>query len=89
MAADRIQPVKAKAKSALSYKEQKELDQLPDRIAALEAEQQAIVLRLADGAIYRETPDEARRLNERTAGIEEELMVMMERWEVLELRRSA
>ena len=77
---------KPKPKSGLSYKEQKELEQLPDRIAALETEQAGIGQRLADGAIYRDAPDEARRLNERAGAIDEELMTLMERWEALESR---
>ncbi len=79
---------KPKPKSGLSYKEQKELEQLPDRIAALETEQAGIGQRLADGAIYRDAPDEARRLNERAGAIDEELMTLMERWEALETRAA-
>ena len=80
---------KPKPKSGLSYKEQKELEALPDRIAALEAEQQAVGERLADGAIYRDAPAEAKALNERAAAIEEELLQALERWEALEGKASA
>jgi len=74
----------AKVKAKLSYKEQKELEQLPERISALEAEQHAVGLRLADGAIYRDAPEEAKRLNARAAELEEELLAALERWEQLE-----
>jgi len=75
---------KPKAKSSLSYKEQKELEALPERIAALETEQQAIALRLAEGSIYRDAPEEAKALTERVQSLEEELLMAMERWEQLE-----
>ncbi|HEY6897217.1 MAG TPA: ATP-binding cassette domain-containing protein [Rhodocyclaceae bacterium] len=78
----------AKTKPKLSYKEQKELEQLPDRIAALEAEQHAIGERLADGSVYRDAPEEAKRLNERAAALEEELLAALERWETLETRAA-
>ncbi|RTL52247.1 MAG: ATP-binding cassette domain-containing protein [Rhodocyclaceae bacterium] len=79
---------KGKAKSVLSYKEQKELEALPERIAALEAEQRVIAERLADGAIYRDAPDEAKTLNERAVAIEDELLAAMERWEALETKAA-
>ncbi|HEX5393324.1 MAG TPA: ATP-binding cassette domain-containing protein, partial [Rhodocyclaceae bacterium] len=77
-----------KSKTKLSYKEQKELEQLPDRIAAMESEQQTIGQRLAEGSIYRDAPDEAKRLNERAAALDEELMAAMERWEALETKAA-
>ncbi|HEY3433332.1 MAG TPA: ATP-binding cassette domain-containing protein [Rhodocyclaceae bacterium] len=87
-----VEPAKAaskqKTKSTLSYKEQKELEALPQRIADLEGEQQKIGLRLADGAVYREAPDEAVELNARVAAIDEELLAAMERWEALESKAA-
>ncbi|GAB2182426.1 ATP-binding cassette domain-containing protein [Denitratisoma sp. agr-D3] len=80
--------VKPKAKSGLSYKEQKELDALPDRIAALEAEQQTIGERLADGSVYRDAPAEAKALGERSQALEAELLAALERWEQLEQRAA-
>ena len=68
----------------LGYKETRELDALPGRIAALEAEQKATMLRLEDPALYQAQPDEARRLSTRLAEIEEELMALLERWAFLE-----
>ena len=79
---------KPKAKTGLSYKEQKELDGLPDLIASLETEQQTISERLAEGSIYRDAPEEAKQLNERAAAIEEELLAAMERWEALETKAA-
>lgn len=67
----------------LSYKEQRELDALPDRIAQLEQEQQSIDQRLADGSLYVTAPLEAAQLAQRHADIEDELMQTLERWEKL------
>jgi ABC transport system ATP-binding/permease protein len=72
----------------LSFNEQRELDALPDRIAALEAEQQAIDTKLADGSVYAKDPQEGVRLTERHAAIDEELMTALERWEALEAKRK-
>ena len=40
------------ARAKLSYKEQRELDALPQRIADLEAEQKRLATRLADPSTY-------------------------------------
>jgi ATP-binding cassette subfamily F protein uup len=70
----------------LSYKEQRELEALPSRIEALEAEQNAIDAQLADGALYASDPPRAAALAARHAQIEEELMAALERWEMLGAR---
>ncbi len=75
-------PAPAKAKK-LSFKEQRELDGLPDRIAALEAEQKEITEALADGSLYASDNARAVQLSERNAQIDEELMAALERWEAL------
>ncbi|WP_374582179.1 ATP-binding cassette domain-containing protein [Pseudoduganella sp.] len=77
----------AKAKK-LSYKEQRELEELPQLIAKLEDEQTALNLTLSDPDFYKKTPAEAKRLNERIAQIEEELMTALERWEEIESRNN-
>ena len=80
-----VNPAPATAPKArkLSFKEQRELDALPERIAALEAEQQAITAALADGTLY--ATDNARALAQaaRSAQIDDELMTALERWETL------
>ncbi|MCU0773435.1 MAG: ATP-binding cassette domain-containing protein [Ideonella sp.] len=67
----------------LSYKEQRELEALPGRIEALEAEQRELAALLATGDIYRTDPGRARAAAERSAVIEDELMQALERWEAL------
>jgi ATP-binding cassette subfamily F protein uup len=77
----------AAAKPAkLSYKEQRELNELPDRIAALEAEQATLTTRLSDAALYTGQPQEAQRLAQRLSQIEVELTAAYGRWEALEAR---
>ncbi|HOF52214.1 MAG TPA: ATP-binding cassette domain-containing protein [Rhodoferax sp.] len=75
-------PPPAKAKK-LSFKEQRELDGLPDRIAALEAEQKDIASALADGSLFSSDNTRALALTARNAAIDDELMAALERWEVL------
>ena len=68
----------------LSYKEQRELDELPSRIAALESEQAQISSRLNDPNLYKGDSAEGIRLNQRFVEIEEELMNCITRWDELE-----
>ena len=67
----------------LSFKERRELDGLPDRIAALESEQQGIQEALADGTLFSSDNARALELSARNAQIDDELMEGLERWEVL------
>ncbi|MCP5270560.1 MAG: ATP-binding cassette domain-containing protein [Burkholderiaceae bacterium] len=72
-----------KPRTKLSYKEQRELDELPARIEALEAEQAQIAETLAGSEIYVNEPQRVAALNARHAAIEDELMLALERWELL------
>ena len=67
----------------LSYKEQRELDTLPDRIAALEKEQKSISSSLADGSLFAANNAQAMALSARNTAIDDELMLALERWEAL------
>ncbi|BAO81935.1 ATPase components of ABC transporters with duplicated ATPase domains [Serpentinimonas raichei] len=73
----------AAAKRKLSYKEQRELEALPQRIEALEAEQKAIAAELGDGLLFARHPERASALTQRHAVIEDELLQALERWEAL------
>ncbi|AVO49765.1 ABC transporter ATP-binding protein [Melaminivora suipulveris] len=86
--ADRPEPRAAQSERApqkkkLSYKEQRELEQLPAHIAALEAEQQTLRDELADGSLYVRDGKRAAALHERDAEIEGLLLQALERWEEL------
>ena len=73
----------AAPKRKLSYKDQRELDQLPGRIEALEAEQKTIQTELADGSLYNSNYERAVSLQQRDAAIEEELLEALMRMEEL------
>ena len=79
-------PPEAARARKLSYKEQRELDELPGRIEALEAEQADLHTRLADPDAYRKEGSKLAELNERVQAIDEELMTLLERWETLGAR---
>ena len=70
----------------LSYKEQRELEELPLLIAQLEDEQSALAIELAAPDIYRQNPAEAKRLAARVESIETELLAALEKWELIEAR---
>jgi ATP-binding cassette subfamily F protein uup len=73
-------------KVKLSYKEQRELEELPQLIASLEDEQSAITAMLNAPDFYKTNPADARRINARYAEIEGLLLDALERWETLEAR---
>jgi ATP-binding cassette subfamily F protein uup len=73
-------------KVKLSYKEQRELEELPLLIASLEDEQSAITAQLNAPDFYKTNPADARRINARFAEIEDLLLDTLERWERLEAR---
>ena len=70
-------------KKKLSYKEQRELDQLPQQISELEAEQKVLQNELADGNLYSQDAAKAAALHAREGEIEEQLMAALERWSTL------
>ena len=84
-------PAKSKPKPnrtvKLSYKEQRELDALPDQIAALETEQTALAAQLSNPDIFRDY-EKAAALQQRAEAIETELLEKLERWEELEAKQG-
>ncbi|MBN2886262.1 MAG: ATP-binding cassette domain-containing protein [Chromatiaceae bacterium] len=83
-------PARARPASVrLSYKEGRELAELPERIEALESEQASLQQRLADPALYREAGDAAGALRSRLDEVEQALEAAYARWESLEERRLA
>lgn len=77
--------IKASA-SKLSFKEQKELESLPELIEKLETEQTEINLTLADANLYRDNPDKVKQLQARLVEIEAQTEQILARWEELESR---
>ncbi len=74
-------------KAGLGYKEQKELEALPGRIADLEREQAEIAGKMADPAVYADHVRSA-ELHGRAAAIEESLLELLARWEELEAKAA-
>ena len=85
------EPEKAKPKAnrtvKLSYKEQRELDALPDEIAALETEQAEINMQLSAPEIFKDY-EKAGALQNRAEEIETLLLEKLERWELLEAKQN-
>ncbi|MDO8178084.1 MAG: ATP-binding cassette domain-containing protein [Undibacterium sp.] len=68
----------------LSYKEQKEFDELPGLIAKMEEEQKTISDRLADQDLYKKSKaDDIKKMNERFAELDDLLLAAMEKWELM------
>ena len=71
-------------KVKLSYKDQRELEQLPAEIEALETEQSTLSEKLADGAWFVSNADAATAASQRLSEIDELLLEKLERWDLLE-----
>jgi len=73
----------------LSYKEQRELEALPAKIEALEAEQAQVHRMMAGAEFYRQPSDKIAATMERLQALTNELEACYARWESLELRANA
>jgi len=82
-APDKPKPARERPRK-LTFKENQELAALPERIAALEAEQATLHATLADPTFYRDAGAEVGRLNARLAELEGELEEAYGKWEELE-----
>jgi ATP-binding cassette subfamily F protein uup len=74
------------ARKKLSFKEQRELDDLPQRIEELEAEQEALQLRIASPDFYKEPADVITRALARVDELKELLHDAYARWDYLDSR---
>lgn len=72
----------------LSFKEQKELETLPELIEKLEAEQTNINLALADPELYVNNLDQVKTLQTRLSALETEIEAKILRWETLESQNA-
>ena len=73
----------------LSFNEQRELNTLPEEIAALENEQIQLTEKLSDPEIFKNDYKQAAAWQTRISEIEEILLQKLERWEALEARQSS
>ena len=74
--------------SRLTNWEARELDELPDTIAKVEARQAALTEQLADPALYQDTPERVAEINDELASLEQRLLELFDRWELLEAKRG-
>ena len=71
-------------KRKLGYKEQRELEAIPEKIRRLEQEQAQLQATLAEPATYQQVGNDVTAMNARMEEIELELLELLERWEALE-----
>ena len=74
----------APKKVKLSYKDQRELEQLPAEIEKLEKEQAELSAKLADSSWFVKDAEAATKASQRLAEIEEVMLEKLERWDTLE-----
>ena len=72
------------AKRKLSYKEQRELEQLPALIERLDGEIAALTTQIQDPAFYRQGPEAVTTANTRLSALQSELEQAYARWQALE-----
>jgi ATP-binding cassette subfamily F protein uup len=80
---------KEQSSTRLSRAEQRELDQLPDQIAALESERSTMTERLSDPAFHSKNSEEFQSVSRRLSALEQSISALMVRWELLESRNHS
>ncbi|HEU0265415.1 MAG TPA: ATP-binding cassette domain-containing protein [Geobacterales bacterium] len=84
---NKARPVKERPRK-LTFKEERELETMPDQLLALESEQQELHAKLSDPAFYRQAGAEISQINTRLTAIDAELAHCYNRWEELEALRT-
>jgi ATP-binding cassette subfamily F protein uup len=84
---NKARPVKERPRK-LTFKEERELETMPDQLLALESEQQELHAKLSDPAFYRQAGAEISQINTRLTAIDAELAHCYKRWEELETLRT-
>ncbi len=79
-------PSRPDQRKRLSYNEKREFAQLPARIEALEAEQQALEAGIADPAFYREPAEVIRQKIARLESVHQELLDAYAKWDEFDSR---
>jgi ATP-binding cassette subfamily F protein uup len=73
----------------LSFKEQRELEEAPTKIEALEREQEELTDRMSAPAFFRSDPSSQKRVQARISAIAADIAAKYARWEELEARNKA
>lgn len=92
-AVKKVKPVESKPKAApakkskgkLSYKDQRELDMLPQKMEDLEAEKEQLEATMADPQLFTKSPDKFQKASDRLTAVQSELDACEERWLELEM----
>ncbi|WP_457676471.1 ATP-binding cassette ATPase Uup [Thiolapillus sp.] len=72
----------------LGYKEQRELDKLPEEIEAMEERKEEVESALSDPELYQRDPQRAQGLSEELQKVVEQLETLYQRWDELEEKRE-
>ena len=75
-------------RAKMSFSEVRELENLPEKIDALEKERVALQLQLADPTLYSKSPQKIVTLGARSNAIGIELEAILARWEMLEAKKA-
>ena len=75
-------------KSRLASWEEKELAEIPEKIAAIEQDQVQLAEQLADPDLYVDGNEKAEGINQKLAELEEKLLALFDRWETLEDKKG-
>jgi len=79
---------RAARSNRLSNWEAKELEALPEKIAEVEAKQEALTAEMSNPQLYQENPERAGQIHEELAALEQQLEELFNRWETLEAKRA-
>ncbi len=78
-------PAPKKPKGKLSYKDQRELDMLPEKMEKLEAEKEQLEAAMADPDLFAKNPDKFQKTSDRLTQVQQEIEISEERWLELEM----
>lgn len=78
-----VEKAPEKAAKKLSYKDQRELDQLPDRMESIETEIGEVESKMADNEFFMKPATETQPVIDKLAQLNDELEQALERWEYL------
>jgi ATP-binding cassette subfamily F protein uup len=81
----KINPKSSQVVKKLTYKDQRELDELPKKIELLETQIQSISTKMSESEFYRSTKVEIQKTETQLADWQSQLSKCYKRWEQLEL----
>jgi ATP-binding cassette subfamily F protein uup len=84
VSAEQPEAVQAGRPKKLSYRDKRELEELPGRIEALEGEQRALSEKIADPDFYKQSAAAINEVLARAEAVERELVALYARWDTLD-----